>query len=267
MSGRQAWLTAALITVAGIVPAAGPLTASAAIAADSAAHASISASPHAALPGQTVTVSGVAPSCVMRPVMVNQHWHDYKLQVQNSMGTGGVTGADGSFAFSVTVPPKIVRSDVQRPFSPLIYDVVAVSFEGCSRVLGANIFVKPVNRRVHFTLSTLRPRSKGSLHIKATHCIGDPVPDFTQLIDRTGEYFYPTKTSYTGTTFTATFRLRSGFYGPSAHAGAAHPSRPGRFDALVAIPCTRSEGPRSVARADHLWHSSVVVDLHIRRAR
>jgi hypothetical protein len=231
-----------------------------------AATPTISASPGGAEPGHSVTISGVAPGCLAQPFQFVQDYTDFKGNRVQAPGRGGIAGLNGAFSFSATVPSQASRSDILRPFSAWQYDTVVVTFPGChgGTVIGVNVKVLPFNREALIWLSQSAPRSGSKLHVTVTHCLGGVLPQFTQLVDRTGEYFH-IQGSVTNGTFRGTANLAHGFYGDSAPGPAAHPSPRGVKDSVVAVACTQSEGPRWVAQRDVLWHSNLVVDVHIRK--
>jgi hypothetical protein len=263
---RPAHRVVALLTATVAAFPLAALTSGPEVAAAGGSSAHISVRPDVARPGQQVTVSGVAPNCAGNLVQTDQHWHDYKLNVNSTSGMGGMVGPDGSFSFVATVPAGIVRSNIQRPFSTFMYDKISVSFDMCKTIMGTNVFIKPLSHRVHITLSQARPRSGSTLRVTATNCLGNSVPGFSQVIDRTGEYFY-IKGSMNGTTWQGSVNLAHGLYGADAHGPAAHVSPRGVKDAVVAVPCAQAMGPGSVARREHIMHSSVAVDVSIRRRR
>jgi hypothetical protein len=234
-------------------------------AAGGAAHAAFS--PTAAKPGAMARVTGVMSACPMTVITVAQSYTQGDgSRVQTPQPTPGMTDATGKFSVLVTVPAMAARSDILRPFAGWQYDTAIVSFQNCGgRVIGANLNVLPVNKAEHISLSSTRPRSGSTLHVTVTHCVGGVLPAFTQVIDRTGEYFLISKSSYSGTTWKGSVSLKHGYYGLQAPAGAAHASPHGARDAWLAVPCTQSKGPRRVALADHLQHVTIARDISIRR--
>jgi len=233
--------------------------------AEAAGQFTMSATPAAAKPGQVVTISGVVSKCALKPFRSVQNYTDFNGNSVQSNGMPGTADASGAFTFMATVPTGAVRSNLFRPFADFAYDTVVVQFQGCGgRIVGTNVFVKPFNHLVRLTVTPAEPRSGRPVTVTATHCRNGPLPEFTQLVDRTGEYFH-FKGSVSQGTYTGTANLAHGFYGAFAPGGPAHPSSPGVKDAVVSVPCVQTDGPRSVAAADVLWHSSVVVDVHIRK--
>jgi hypothetical protein len=66
------------------------------------------------------------------------------------------------------------------------------------------------------------------------------------------------------TTYNGTANLAKGFRGDKFPTGAAHVSQPvGVTDAALQVPCAQSEGPQSVADADHLFHLNNTIDITI----
>lgn len=267
-SSARARIAVAVAAVAACLPWLVPSAGAAPSTPSASSAPSMKVSPVFAKPGETVTVTGSAPGCPAQPYQTAQDYTDFVGSRVQAMGTGGVAGLDGSFHFSVKVPAKASRTDILRPFSAFQYDTVAVTFPGChgGTTIGANVTVLPFNRQARIYLTPSDPRSGAILHVRVTHCRGAVLPQFTELVDRTGEYFH-IKGSVSGSTFTGSTNLKHGFYGDDARGGPAHPSPRGVKDSVVAIACTQSEGPRWVARQDLLWHSNMVVDVHIARAR
>jgi hypothetical protein len=255
-------LGAAVAVLAGGLPllfAAQPVAA--------ATHNHIASSRPGARPGGAVTITGSAPRCAMQPFETYQGYTNRDGSRVQAQGAPGVTDADGHFTFIVKIPSGAVRSNLFRPFAAFQYDTVVVSFPGCHNlVLGLNLRVRPFNKLVRLTLSPERPRSGSKLRITATHCHGGVLPEFTQLIDRTGEYFH-----FEGDTVSGTFKgeadLSHGYYGLQARGGPAHASARGAKDALAMVACTQAQGPRWVARQEKLQHLTVGVDVHIRPKR
>jgi hypothetical protein len=216
------------------------------------------------LPGHTTLLHGSVPlSCAGRPVTVTQHFLKPNASRGVTPGTPGVVGPDGKFTVTVTVPPQAVRSDIARPYSGPQYDVVEAVVEFCGR-RGANINVLPFGHREHITFSPTRPRSGTTMSVTVTHCRGGVLDTFAQVIDRRGAY-YQLNGSLKAGTFHGTVDLRHGFFGSSAHTGAARASRNGARDALLRVPCAQSEGNAAAKRREPLQHLNWGVDFTIRR--
>jgi hypothetical protein len=248
-----------LAVLAGLVPA---LAAVAPAEARTRNH--IEASRTGAKPGGAVTVSGIAPRCGMQPFETYQGYTKKDGSRVQSQGKPGVSQRDGTFSFVAVVPMDAVRSNILRPFAAFQYDTAVVTFPGCNNlVLGINLTVRPFNKDVRLTVSPARPRSGAKLQITAAHCRGGVLPEFTQLIDRTGEYFHFKGETVSGE-YTGVADLSHGYYGLEAKGGPAHPSPSGVKDALAMVACTQAQGPRSVAELEKLQHLTVGIDLHIR---
>lgn len=233
--------------------------------AEAASRLSIAVSPTSAKPGQVVTVSGVISACPLQGFQTAHNYTDFKGNAVQSNGMPGMTDASGAFSFMTTVPTGAVRSNLFRPFADFTYDTVVLRFQACGdRVIGVSVYVRPFSHKVELTVTPASPRSGRLVHVTATHCRNGPLPEFTQLVDRTGEYFHFSG-SVSGSTYTGTANLAHGFYGAFAPGGPAHPSPRGVKDAVISVPCVQDDGPKSVAVADRLWHSNVVVDVHIRK--
>jgi len=234
--------------------------------AEAAGKFTISVSPERAKPGTFVTVSGVVSACPLKQFSTVQNYTDFHGNSVQTNGAPGTTDATGAFSFMAMVPNGSVRSNIFRPFADFAYDTVVAQFQSCgNRVIGAHIYVRPFNHLVAITVTPARPRSGHLVTVQATHCRHGTLAEFTQLVDRTGEYFhFSGSLSASGSTYTGTANLAHGCYGAFAIGGPAHPSAPGVKDAVVSVPCVQNDGPQSVADADKLWHSSVVVDVHIR---
>lgn len=259
---RGVRISAVAALVVGLVPA---LVGGAPVQART--HNHIESSRPGAKPGGMVTITGAAPRCSMQPYQTYQGYTDKDGNRVSAQGAPGVSGNDGGFTFVVSVPGQAVRSNIFRPFDAFQYDTVVVTFPGChNTVLGVNLNVRPFNKKVLLSVSSTRPRSGSKLRITATHCHGGVLPEFTQLIDRTGEYFHFEGKTVSGK-YSGVADLSHGYYGLQAPAGPAHPSAPGVKDALAMVACTQAQGPRWVARLEKLQHLNIGMDLHIRRHR
>jgi hypothetical protein len=260
--------TAARLVVAGLAIAA--ITVTVPGHAAGAAGASLHATPGAAIPGASVTVSGTIPSEAGQPYSIGQLYTNGNVaRVEQNDPGGGVAGPNGEVTATVTIPADAARSNILRPYGSFQYDEVLFSFPpGCPPqacvTYGANVNVLPISNDEHITLETLSPRTGDTNYsVTVTDCVGGIAAEFTRVVDNNGSYF-PFTGSSSGTTFHGTADLSHGFRGKYGPQGAARVSNPiGIRDAYAAIPCTQSIGPDSVAEADHLEHSTNVVDITI----
>jgi hypothetical protein len=215
-------------------------------------------------------VSGTIPSEAGQPYSVSQVYTDNTVaRVQmNEPFAGGAAGSHGEVKAIVQVPTTAARSDILRPYGSWQYDVVLFSFPpGCPPQAcvsyGANVNVLPLSTGEHITLSTLKPVTGSTLDVTATNCYGGVLTAFTRVIDGNGAYF-PITGQSSGTTFTGKADLAHGYRGKYGPQGPARVSNPvGLRDSTVGVPCAQSEGPASVAAADHLMHLSMVIDITI----
>jgi hypothetical protein len=260
--------TTARLLVAGAAFAAVTVTAPG-LPAASAAGTELHATPAAAKPNATVVVSGKIPAQAGQPFSVEQLYTNGNVARVTKGGAGGVAGSNGEVTTTVTIPADAARSNVLRPYGSWQYDVVVFQFPpGCPApgpctTYGANVNVLPVSDNERIELSTLQPKTGDALAVHVTNCVGGILTEFARVIDNNGSYF-PFTGAISGTTFDGSADLASGYRGKHAPTGAAHVSSPvGIRDALAALPCSQSDGPASVAAADHLEHLSMVVDITI----
>ncbi|MFL6241370.1 MAG: hypothetical protein ACJ735_17960 [Actinomycetes bacterium] len=231
--------------------------------------ADLTAKPGAGIPGTAVVVTGKIPAEAGHPYSVSQLYTNSNVArvEQNEPQSGGVAGSDGTVTATVSIPAGAARSDLLRPYGSWQYDEVLFNF-GCPAPApcssyGANVNVLPIRTDEHLALETLSPRTGSTLRMTVTNCVGGILSEFTRVIDGNGAYF-PITGSLSGTTFTGSADLSNGFRGRYGPQGPAHVSSPlGVRDSLAAVPCAQSEGPPSVAAADHLEHLSMVVDITV----
>jgi hypothetical protein len=237
----------------------------------SAAGPSLTAKPSAAKPNTPVVVTGKIPGQAGQPYTITQiYTNNHVARVQTQPSNGSVAGPGGEVTASVTVPAGAARSDVLRPYGSWQYDVVSFNFgPGCATggiqctSYGANVEVLPVRTDEHITLSTVSPRTGSVLNVDASNCVGGLLTEFARVIDGNGAYF-PITGNTGGGAFSGSADLSHGFRGKDGPQGAAHVSNPlGLRDSIAAVPCAQSEGPASVAAADHLQHLTMVIDITI----
>jgi hypothetical protein len=222
-------------------------------------------SPTQAKPGEKFIFSGRSPDCGGQPYEITQTYTDNEIRrIRTQPPLTGFAGTDGSFSAMLTVPPGAARSNVLRPYGGWQYDAAQISFPGCeSGIVAANVLVLPVSSNQHIALSTRSPRTKSTLDVTVTNCVGGVIKQFAWVVDGQGSYFNFSGT-FSGTTYTGSADLSSGLHGAAVHTGPARVSSPlGLEDSMATIGCAQSVGPDSVARADHLMHLSSNVPITI----
>jgi hypothetical protein len=201
------------------------------------------------------------------PFQVVQVYSNNKGQFVTASSAGGMTNANGEFGpIALTVPAGAMRSDLYRPYAAWRYDAVRADFSpGCSKgTLGSNLTVLPLSFKQHIEVNPPVPRTGQSVDVTVTNCFGGVVAPFTWVIDNAGSYFMFTGQMLDATTYNGTADLSQGYRGDKFPTGTAHVSQPvGVTDSALQVPCAQSEGPQSVADADHLFHLSNTIDITI----
>jgi hypothetical protein len=253
------WSVAAAVSagLALVVPGVPPATAAVTAA---------TVSPAQAKPGGVFTVRGQASGCAHQPFQLRQIYSNAKGELVGKEAGLFVADGTGKFTATLTVPPDALRSNAYRPEADYRYDEIDANFQGCQggTLVVTRLIVLPVRYDERVTASPTVPRSGSKLNVTATNCIGGVIPAFTWVVDNAGSYFMIKQNSYSQGVFQGTADLSDGRRGDLFKTGPAHPSQPaGTTDAVVQVPCAQSQGPQSVADADHVMHQTNTIDITI----